>query len=354
MRLTFKKLFFGLMVLAPAASYSQGDINQLLKSGLTDVNSYASAYLEPLGRGFSSGLGTNWYNTAAPHKLFGFDLTIGTNVAFMPSSMNSFSTLGFKNLKPSTAADNISPTVTGSKDGEVNMDVYAGGTKVTTIKTAPGIGYSYIPSANVQLAVGLPYKTEVIFRIIPTITVKDFSIGQLGIGVKHDIKQWIPIVKDLPFDMSVILGYSKFTAKYTFPDPITPDQLGSNIDYNGDAKPFEGQNMKITSSAFMANVIVSKKLMFFTPYMGLGFSSNKFDLGLKGRYPIIDNSQVPASLALVVPTVINDPVNVSYTSFNPNLTVGFRLKILWVLGFHAQYTLQKYPVASAGFGINIR
>jgi hypothetical protein len=330
---------------------AQDEISGILKTGLSDINKFGSLYLEPAGRGLSSGLGSNWYNTAAPHKLYGFDITAGASVAFIPSSLKSFNIDNntFTNLKPSSGHAETAPTFSGSGDG-VQMDVMANGSKVTTITTPSGVGDygKYIPMANLQIGFGLPFRTELMVRLIPKQTFDDLSVKQFGIGIKHDFKQWIPVVKRLPFDASVVLAYSRFKVNYKFSDPLTPNDLGYTDP--SDLSAYQNQNADMKVGAFTMNVVVSKKLMFFTPYLGFGFTQSKFTLGMKGTYPILDNENTSSTFN---PNYEN-PVTITYKTFQPGATVGFRLKILWVLAFHAQYTLQKYPVASAGFGINIR
>jgi len=50
---------------------------------------------------------------------------------------------------------------------------------------------------------------------------------------------------------------------------------------------------------------------------------------------------------------ITDPINFSSSETMTNATLGLRFKLA-VITIHAQYAFQKYPVASAGFGISIR
>jgi hypothetical protein len=394
MKKTFLKLTSVLMVAGLSFNaVAQEDIASLFKAGVTDLDYVVESYMKPMGTGFAAGLGSNWYNTAASHKLFGFDITVGGGVAMAPSADKTFSLSGLKNLK-ALGGQTTAPTFAGSGDGPelslmqpknitvggvtvANPD-YNNGNGVITKFSSPAGVLDMIPVVNAQLALGLPFGTEIAVRFVPTINASGFDMGLWGIGVKHDFKQWIPAIKELPFDASVFVGYTKFTLNYKFAaaDQITPDQLVDPL--VGYIPPvgvsFNDQKLGLTASALTANVLISKKLLFFTPYLGLGITSSSFNLGFKGNYPLINepyldpinNPTSPSFDPVATSTnpnpnngkmqisVMKDPIDMTYDNVMPNLTVGFRLKILWVLALHAQYTLQKYPIASVGFGINIR
>lgn len=347
---------------------AQDDISSLFKAGFTDLNKVAEGYIRPMGKGFSAGLGTNWYNTAATHKLGGFDLTIGAGGLFVPSADRSFSLSDLQNLK-AVNGENVAPSFAGDKNG-IKLELLQPeklsngdenpykGQKITEFTTPEGVS-KVIPAASVQLAIGLPKGTELAVRLVPTIKVKDLSTNLWGLGLKHNIKQWIPGLKDRHFDLSVMIGCTHFKLDYTFPESsmISPDDLVSGdqeyVDESGAS--YTGQGFEMSANSLMFNIITSKKLKFFTPYLGAGFTKNTFDFNFTGTYPTLGDPIVsgPNSGKIDI-QALNNPVAVSYNTFMPEVTVGFRMKILWVFALHAQYTLQKYPVASAGFGINIR
>ena len=59
-----------------------------------------------------------------------------------------------------------------------------------------------------QAGIGLPLKTEVDFRYSPEIKLKSFNLGLMGIGLKHDLLQWIPVLNKVPIDLSVMAGHT--------------------------------------------------------------------------------------------------------------------------------------------------
>jgi len=218
----------------------------------------------------------------------------------------------------------------------------------------------------------LPFINDVSFRYSPKVSVSGFDASMWGVGIKHNIKQWIPVVKDLPFDAAVQAGYTKFSMNYDFPSNalITPRDLVTSPvtfdDGSTNASIYANQKMVINANSLTANLIVSKKLLFITPYLGFGVTKSSFDLTLAGTYPTLGNPKTHVVAGVTIPELnsagypimlINhetDPVKISSSEVMPNMTIGLRLKFLMILSFHAQYIIQKYPMATAGLGISIR
>ncbi|HJV77844.1 MAG TPA: DUF6588 family protein [Paludibacter sp.] len=367
-----------LLACSSAASLkAQDEITNIFKSGLTDLNKVANGYMKPAGNSLAAGLGSNWYNTAEVHKTFGFDLTIGGSVVMSPQSERMFDITGLTNLKPTVAGTTQAPTFTGSGSG-VGLALYQPdklsngtanplkGQQIVSFTTPKGVS-KYIPAPTVQFTIGLPFINDLSIRWMPKVKASDADVSLIGIGVKHNFKQWIPGIKLLPFDASVLVAYTHLNANYYFPtsDQITPDKLlGNNLAYDpsqatGDYKT---QSLKINAKAFTAGIVVSKKLAFFTPYLGLGIVKTNFDAVMAGVYPtlgdpVLDKNGFPVLNANNKPLmqIVNkvDPVKVTGTETMPNATFGFRLKFA-IMTFHAQYVAQKYATASAGFGFTFR
>lgn len=354
---------------------AQDDISNIFKAGVVDLNQVANGYLKPAGNCFSAGLATNWYNTATVHKLFGFDLTIGVGVIAAPQTERMFDLSGLSNLKPTISGTNQAPTLVGTGNGvELNLmqphfmadgttvnPLWNNGTgKITSFVTPAGLS-QYVPTASVQFTIGLPFINDVSIRYSPTVQSSGFEASMLGIGIKHNLKQWMPIVKNLPIDVAVLLAYNKLNLKYTLPtvDQITPGKLVSGgLGFIPDAtsSDYSTQGVNIVTKAMIANLIISKKLAFVTPYLGFGITKTNFDLTLNGNFPTLDGIVIPNGTATPKMQIknISNPFQVSSTEVMPNATIGLRLKLLWLFSLHAAYTLQKYPTASAGFGISIR
>ncbi len=334
---------------------AQSDISDLFKSGLNDIQTLANGCIKPFGYGFSAGLGNNWYNTAATHKVLGFDITVGGNAVFTPSSDKTFSLSGLKNLT-AVNGEKTAPTFGGKGDGVdlvLQQNIYGTSRTIAQFRTPKGVS-RVTPVPSLQLTLGLPLGNDLSVRFTPTINADNYSGNMWGIGLKHNIKQWIPVLKLLPFDAAVMVGYTKFNLNYSFDNPITPSDLvndptwisaPSGVSYNN-------QGLKLKANALMVNAIISKRIAFLTPYLGFGITRSSFNFNFTGNFPVLGNFDTSTQKFKV--ETWTDPVKLHYSLVQPGATIGLRMKLLWLFAFHAQYTLQKYSTASVGFGLNFR
>jgi hypothetical protein len=448
-RTNIKFFLLGLGFIALTASVQAGDpVAEMMRSGADDITKIAGVELKPLGNSLAAGLGGGWYNTAKPHKILGIDLTVSFNLATIPATdkMFDFAAQKFSALSLSTGTNASMPTLIAYDDqtgpdmvlktkaqtvsmalpsqitGLPSVDFDAFVTSVTpslqskgasidkTNKTinynAPAetlgkpiqlkgfvpkaIPFVAIPTPTAQLGIGLVFNTDLIIRYMPTVPAGGLKIGLYGFGIKHDIKQWIPVVKNIPFfDLSALVGYTKLTSTYDLDvNPTMYGDASTLIDKSSPAT-WKGQQMAISASALTTQIIVSKGLLLniFTPYVGLGLTSTSFEIDIKGKYPLLKsalnvkkadgssidpfivsyNSTNPASSTIAANpdfqkfyvedknplTDYMTPKKISSNKTMPNVTVGLRLKLL-ILTIHAQYTLQTYSMYSAGIGFAFR
>ncbi len=382
-----KKIILSLLTLMLTGGYlsAEGDISSIFKAGLVDMNTLGNGYLKPAGNSFSAGLGSNWYNSAKVHKTWGFDLTVGAGVVLVPLSDQNFDVTHMMNVRPTNSVVTQAPTFAGKKDGGIGLDImqphylsngnvnpfWQNGTGKITSFNSPGGVSKYIPTASVQFTLGLPYINDVSVRFIPTVNVKGVGASLWGVGIKHNIKQWIPVVKDLPFDAAVVLAYSKFSLNYAFADnSITPDKLvgndGTTFSPDPNSSDYSKQAIKLIATAKTANIVFSKKLAFITPYIGFGITSTTFDVSETGNFPTLGDPKTINAGGVEVPVLNSngkpimqiknyiDPLKISSNEVMPNTTIGLRFKFLWILSVHAQYAIQKYPLASVGVGLTFR
>lgn len=355
---------------------AQSDAAAIIKAGTADANNLMTAYAGPLMKSFGAGLNSGWFQTAKPHGLGGFDITVSANLIFIPSADQNYNVnqLGLQKVRLKAGEPNTAPTVFGSDKNGPTVEVYdkspltGQDTAITSFSLPPGIGVSLSAVPTAQLAVGVGFGTEVAIRFIPSQKVSDASVSLIGFAVKHDFKQWIPVLKDLPFDMSAMFGYTSMSAdvKFNGSNAITPekDANGNDISYiyYGDASNnYSDQKMEFKSKAWTTNLLVSKKLGPFTPYLGLGYQKANTDLSLLGIYPVtVPNDQASATNPLdpsfgKVARIhdVKDPVNISGNISGMRTTIGFRLKFA-IVTLHADYTFAQYNVAAIGLGLNLQ
>lgn len=368
-KLIFKLLFSAIITLLLSGSvFAQfGQLGQVLSAGQDDAEKIFEAYLSPYAKGIGAGLSTGWYNTAKPHKLGGFDVTFSFNLAMIPSSDQSYDandlnlgdpanglTVDITGDKSPTAAGkkNVGQEVTYNKNLPIIGDV-----PITSFNLPKGTGFAYTPIPMVQAGIGLVKETELNFRYSPDIEWGNGSkIGLWGVGLKHSLKQWIPAVNKLPlFDLTLQGGYSKLTSTtdLNFQPSFYEGFSAITIIPPFDPNYYSNQQLLLDVSNITANLLVSGDLKIICIYGGVGISSSKANLQLKGNFPIPD-----ADLVVEENPDNTDPIDISIKSTDgsatkPRFNAGFRLKFA-VVTINFDYTYANYSVASAGLGISFR
>lgn len=333
---TFKRLTCAIALsLFSTAAFSQ-DLEDFLREGyLEDSEKIIGAYISPLMKSASVGLNQGWYNTAKPHKLIGIDITVSVSALTIPTGQTSFNVdkLNLQNIEidPSSPTGNRAPTIFGKDETPVFREKISG----ETFEGAPGIGLkeeigrNVVPMPTAQIGIGLPKGTDLKFRYVPTLDFEDgdFKFNLFGIGVMHDVKQWIPGIKLLPFDLSAFVGYTRMS-----------------MDMKHEQENFDGnQRSELQMNATTIQGVISKKFSVLTLYGGLGYNIAKSSIAVKGEYDVDEDGQGD----------ITNPVSLDFAASGPRVTAGFRLKLA-ILTLHADYTLQKYSALTAGVGLSIR
>lgn len=331
-----KILFLSALMSLPLSVLAQSDIDVYLEAGEKDASKLIQSYLTPVLNGFGYGMNNGWYNTAKAHKTLGFDLTVTVSAVKVPSSKEffTFRNSDYKNIKLVNGETAQLPTLMGPNEDGPELEIYDENEQPTgvSVTSIPGIGLkdeigiNAVPVPMAQLGIGIAKNTDLKFRYIPKIDLDgDGDIGLFGIGVMHDVKQWIPGIKLLPFDLSALVGYTKLTANYN---------LEGNID--GD-----NQKGEFSATGLTFQGIISKQFSVLTLYGALGYNSTNTSVKVLGTYDLEDFE------------TLHDPVDLSFGEGSMMLTAGFRLKLA-ILTLHADYTLNKYPVITAGIGFSVR
>ena len=326
------------------SSKAQIDFSSFLEAGTVDAERLMEGYLEPAFLGFGYGINSGWYNTAKPHKLLGFDITPTVTMAMIPSSAESFTIdpNDYTNIDvvPTIDANGSSgsiitdaPTLFGPNrpNEELPFLRYTTADGSTLDLSAPtGLGldeeipFNAVPTAMVQFGIGLVKNTDIKLRIVPTLEEEgEYEFSMFGIGVMHDLKQWVPGLKQVPFDFSGFVGWNRMEATI-FMDDNNPDQAA-----------------EFSTSGFTLQGIISKKFAIVTFFGGAGIATTTTKFSLLGDYDT-DTVDLP-----------DDPINFDYSSTGPRINVGMRLKLL-IVTIHADYALQKYNTLTLGLGLSIR
>ena len=63
----------------------------------------------------------------------------------------------------------------------------------------------------VQANLGLFLGTDVTVRYVPETEILDYgNVDLVGVGIKHELNQWIPGGKLLPIDLTIMAAYTQF------------------------------------------------------------------------------------------------------------------------------------------------
>ena len=294
----------------------------MAQTEIRDGKSLIESYISPLGNSLGAALNNGWYNTAKPHRLGGFDVTITANLVLVPTDAKTFN-ISESNSNGRTFRGDDTPTILG------NTTVAKATYDFNEFDMPKGLNIPLLPVPMLQAGIGLIKNTEIDVRFMPEIEMQGVSTELFGVGVKHDILQWLPIVDKIPIDVSFQAGYTKLSS-----------QIMLEYDVNGVEENAEAA-LDIKATTF--NILLSKKIAMLTAYAGLGYNSTKTTFNVDGTYNI-------AGLSLNV----NDLTEFEFES-NNNLraNVGFRFQLA-VLAIQANYTFSEYPVATVGLGISIR
>jgi len=338
-------LLVGGVVFSRAVS-AQNGVAELAQVG-PDATKLANAYLSPIFKGFGIGLNSGWTNSAHSKNLGRFDFRVGVTGAIVPQKDEMFDVTGLglsTSVKLKAGQSALSPTAAGDKTNGPIVEIYNGSNKVKEFNLPQGANIPLIPAPQLQATVGLIKGIDVSLRAIPEIKMGDVgAINMLGGGVKVEL---LPLIagktagKLLPFDLALALGYTQFS-------------YNKNLDYDSPDGVAVEDNQKIEAkiSGLNTQMILSKKLLVFTPFIALGYNTSKTSGGLKGDYRVITGS-VPITNMPVYST-ITDPVSLDKKNFSSfRSDIGFQLNLA-VIRFYASYSASEYNSFNAGIGLGI-
>ena len=299
--------------------------SQINLSNTKDANEFLKAYLSPLGESLGAGLNNGWYNTAKPHKLGGFDLTFTLNTVLVPKGKQNFNPDKINNF---SSNDISTPTILGSGDGAT---ITYNGLEFNMLDQ--GTALNVLPVPMIGIGIGLIKKSEIDIRYVPTYKynagfVGKGTIGLWGIGLKHDVLQWIPIIGDaIPMSLSLQAGHTN---------------LNTQIEIKSQGV---AQEVELDVKATTINLIASRKLLMFTGYAGIGYNTSTTSFDGNTSFKLGAGSEV---------LNFDVPLEMKFDSQNEfRANIGFRFNIT-VFAIQANYTFSEYPTATLGVGVSLR
>ena len=297
--------------------------SQVQVDDINDAQAFLQEYLSPLGNGLGAITNNGWYNSAKPHRFLGFDATFTLSVLNITDENKSFDPNSITNFSSNSTS---TPTILGKGDGAT---VNYKGEQFKLPNQSTLIPALVLPNFNFGL--GVFKKTEVNGRFIPNYkyNIGFFGKGEIsmwGLGFKHDLLQWIPIIGNaIPMSLSLQAGHTQLNSGLSILD----------------------QDVSIDVQATNFNIILSRKILMLTGYTSIGynFSTTTFTAGEDiSNLDTFNLNELEISL----------PIEMKFENNNEfRANVGLRFNLA-VIAIHANHTFSKYPVTTIGLGVSLR
>ncbi len=362
-------LFLGLIIVMTLGTGNKaqgqlGDIGELFEGGQEDAQLLLQEYLKPFGSGFGAGINSGWVDRANTHGTLGFHLKLNVTAAIVPSADKDFNVndLGLSKLEVLHGDNPVTPTFSGTSESgpmlgfRERIEQTGEMVDIEAFRMPEGIGLDFIPTPMIQAGVGLPKNTDLMLRYVPALNYEDYGeVSLLGVGVKHEINQWLPAGRILPVTLSVMAGYTTFRSHVDLdaqPTPQDYDHDPKNLDTPGQ---WDDQQISLNSDAFTMNILVGKSLPILSVYGGIGFETSTTSVNVDGNYPYYEpvNVQPEGSYDMEL-NALTDPIDISLDGANTlRALAGVRIS-LPLITFNVDYTYADYSMVSAGLGISLR
>lgn len=347
-----KKLILTICIITSISTSAQ-ELESLLLAG-DDASKLTEGYVNPLMKGLMYSMNGGWYTTGKTHKKFGFDLTINANASFVPDAGKTFvfSPNDYTFLTTANGETTLQTVMSENDDNtQINIRIPVGdGTyKVGSFEMPGGIAEdlpaSAVPTPMVQLGFGLPFKTDIKLRLVPTLKFDDdkVSTNLFGLGLQHDLTQYFGKLEKLPLNVSVLAAFTNMKVAYAIEDESSNDNVSVS---NGEAE--------FKMNTWTVQAIGSLDFKFISLYGALGYNNGSSSVKMKGdyalSYTIEDSNGNPIGSQS---ETVSDPVNLDFDANGMRATIGARLNLAFFKIF-SDYTFQEYNTWSAGIAFSFR
>lgn len=306
----------------------------VIAAGQNDANVLMGAYMAPAMEGLVYSMSGGWYSTAKTHNKLGFDITVGLNTAFVPSNREifSFADLQFENTI--TTSSPTSPTVAGNENAaDVTVVTSNGNATFTMPEGVKGdLPFNAMPSPVIQVGLGLLFDTDLMVRATPKIGSSDVKGSNFGVGLKHNLMQYLGPLDRLPLNISLVGAYSHLNVDYNFEEDSSIDGQNQRADFRLNSYTVQG--------------VASLDFPIVSVYGSLGYTGGKSEVDVLGTYTV---DYAGGLLA----TTFTDPISLSYNPSSFRTSLGARLNLGFFKIF-ADYTVQEYNNLSAGVSFSFR
>jgi len=333
-----------LLVLCLTITANAQDFNDVFVAGVADAQRFAEGYLSPASEAAIYSISNGWYNSADAKPLGGFEISVIGN-------MTSFKNKNDKKAFLFNEADYTNLQLVGGSDArndEASVATALGDISGVRVFVEDDTGFfreefelpsglsaedfNFIPSAYVQVSVGLVKGLEVKARFLPNINFdEDAKFGLLGGGLQYDFTKLLPADKILPVAISAVVGYTNLNGEYDFTDSGIIAGSDQRIDVNFNTWNFSA-------------VVSTRKIPVINFYGGIGYITGKSQIDFLGTY----EANGP-----FFTTSVNDPISISDNFGSVSANIGTKIK----LGFfriNAEYNISEFSTATVGVNFGFR
>lgn len=267
-----KRLALGFLcfcsVICKAQSFEDSlqDVNNIV----LDLTGLAEAYITPAAEGVAHQTTNGWFSTSKiENEPWQITTSVQGNLLFIPSKRRTFlidenQLLNIGIVGSETTA--FSPTSIGD-DNTIALEGNIG-EESFTFDTPEGINENTFWQPQFQVGVSIPYKTEIILRYAPRVSVSDAKYQSYGFGIHHSISQWFKSFNESSWNISTLLYYTNFDVSTAF-DEI--DLILGNINA-----------IASDSNAFGFNLIGSKSIDRFTFFGAFNATTSTYNYSIDG------------------------------------------------------------------------
>jgi len=321
-----KKAFLSLLLIVMVTALFAGVQEKLEQFGKDN----GIVYVKPLVTAFGTTMNTGLFNTANVLKPFAFGLNVNMMLAFVPDEDKTFTAIrpDLYIVNPIDTTQVIylytdeeleSATVFGEDGADfvhnpLLDDIPGLDASQLDLSLPNGANLPAVPFLMPQFNLGLPFGNEIMIRGFPKVEIsKDIGdLGFWGVGLKHSVSQYIPLI---PIDVAIQAAYQNL--------------------YVGDI---------LTFSNFNANLEVSKKLLMWTLYTGVGYDITNVSAEYDYTFQTLNQDNEIVSIDKKIKFDVDGENEM-------RATIGIRYSLL-LLKLYADYTISKYSVFNAGIGVS--
>jgi len=350
-------LFIIILVIPFTMLRAQDEISIFINESTVDANKIAQAYGTPLLKSLGTDFNNGWINSANPMNFGEFDIRLVTTASFAPQTDKTFDFHSL-NLTHFQSSENELPTIFGST---TNAELTVLGTsddgaelEVVGNYNIPTLEAGGFPFVMPQVDIGLFKGTELMIRGLPPMDMptlnddlRQMETTYWGVGFKHDIKQWMPGIKLLPFSWSIYGTMSN--ANFVLNGPLwEPADIEDAFDNNSLTNPnpenYNAQKMEFDTKGYSIGTVVSKKLPVVTFFGCLEYSASTTSLAMTGPYPYANTDNEIEH--------VFDVINLEQDNSQFGITGGVRFKLL-ILSISASATYAPNAYSSANIVIGL-